>query len=82
MLLRSIRFVVGALASTFTCAQTPQLAVVPAAYAATDAISHLWVPGANADVRQQTLIGPMQLTGMVGRALTALELRRSAADDV
>lgn len=59
-----------------------QSTVVPAAYAGTDAISHLWLAGASADLRQQTLVGPSHLTALVGRTLTALELRRSAANEV
>lgn len=61
-------------------AQT-QFTVVPAACAGADATSHLWIAGASADLRQQTLIGPSHLTTLVGRTLLALELRRSAANE-
>lgn len=56
--------------------------VIPAAYATSDAVSYLWIPGASRDVRQQTLIGASHLTSLVGRALTALELRRTAANEI
>ncbi|MFY9345086.1 MAG: hypothetical protein WAT39_21525 [Planctomycetota bacterium] len=62
-------------------AQSPQTTVVPASYATTDAVSHLWVAGASRDVRQQTLVGPSHLGALVGRTLTAIELRRSATNE-
>lgn len=68
--------------SSFAVAQVPQLTVVPAAYATTDAVSYLWIPGASRDVRQQTLVGSSHLVPMLGRTLTAIELRRSAANEV
>ncbi len=52
---------------------------VPAAYATTDANSLLWVAGTGSDVRQQTLIGASHLTGLLGRELLALEIRRTAS---
>lgn len=58
-----------------------QLDVVPAAYATQDANSYLWVAGASRDVRQQTLVGPSHLAAMLGRSLTALELRRTTANE-
>lgn len=62
-------------------AQTPQHAVVPAAYTNTDAISYGWIAGASRDVRQQTLVGPSHLQTLIGRELLALELRRTAANE-
>ncbi len=59
--------------------QTPSTLVVPAAHAMTDGASFVWVPGACDDVRQQTLIGAAHLTPMVGSAISAMELRRTAA---
>lgn len=66
-------------APRFLLAQAPQHVVAPAAYAATDAISVLWIPGSLDESRQQTLVGASHLTTCVGRALVALELRRSAS---
>ncbi|MFK7742305.1 MAG: hypothetical protein AB8H80_18470 [Planctomycetota bacterium] len=54
--------------------------VVPANYASADAGSFNWVAGASQDVRQQTLIGASHLGNLVGKAVTALELRRSSKD--
>ncbi|HEX5050330.1 MAG TPA: hypothetical protein VFZ65_01030 [Planctomycetota bacterium] len=62
-------------------AQVPQTLVVPAAYSTQDAVSSLWIAGGSAEVRQQTLVGASHLGALVGRSLTALELRRSAADE-
>ena len=56
--------------------------VVPAAYTNTDAISYEWIAGASRDLRQQTLIGQNHLQALVGHTLTALELRRTSADEV
>lgn len=63
-------------------AQSPQHLVVPAAYATNDAVSYQWIAGASRDVRQQTLIAPAHLTSMVGSTIEAIELRRSAANEV
>lgn len=52
--------------------------VVPAAYANTDALSYEWLAGATRLHRQQTLVGASHLTAMVGRSITAIELRRTA----
>jgi hypothetical protein len=72
---------VAALTATLA-AQTPQYQVVPAAYTTTDAISYEWIAGASRDLRQQTLIGASHLQGMVGHPIRAIELRRSAANEV
>lgn len=72
----------AAVLSATASAQSPQHTVVPAAYAATDAISYLWIPGASRDVHQQTLVGPSHMAPMIGRSLTAIELRRSAANEI
>jgi hypothetical protein len=63
-------------------AQSPQFQVVPAAYTNSDAVSYEWIAGASRELRQQTLIGASHLSGMVGRELRALELRRTAVDEV
>lgn len=62
--------------------QAPQHLVVPATYATTDAVSYNWLAGASRDLRQQTLVGPSHLQALVGHELLALELRRSAANEV
>lgn len=58
-----------------------QFQVVPAAYTSQDAVSMLWIPGASRDVRHQTLIGQSHLQNLLGRTITALQLRRSVADE-
>ncbi|MCK5943480.1 MAG: hypothetical protein KAI24_15975 [Planctomycetes bacterium] len=58
-----------------------QLTVVPAAYANTDAVRHLLIPGISGDGRLQTLVGPSHLGALLGRAITAIELRRTVADE-
>lgn len=63
-------------------AQTPQLQVVPAAFTNTDAVSYEWIAGASRELRQQTLIGASHLQGVVGTDILAIELRRSAANEV
>ncbi|MEO6593662.1 MAG: hypothetical protein ABIP94_02790 [Planctomycetota bacterium] len=61
-------------------AQSPSYLVVPSAYATNDAISYERIAGASRELRQQTLIGASHLTSLVGRTLTAIELRRTAAN--
>lgn len=63
-------------------AQAPQHLVVPAAFATTDAVSYNWLAGASSDLRQQTIVGASHLQALLGRELRALELRRSAANEV
>lgn len=62
--------------------QSTQFHVVPATYASTDAVSYEWIAGANADLRQQTLIGASHLTGLVNHPIHAIELRRTAANEI
>jgi hypothetical protein len=62
-------------------AQGPQYLVVPTPYVSNDAVSYEWIAGASRDLRQQTLIGASHLTALVGKSLTAIELRRTAADE-
>lgn len=57
-----------------------QYTVVPAALGPNHVASYLWLPGASQDVRQQTLIGQSRLTAVLGRSITALELRRCVAN--
>jgi hypothetical protein len=79
---RSLGLVASSFVLPVAAAQSPQHTVVPAAYASTDAISYLWVPGASRDVRQQSLVGAGHLAPLLGRSITAIELRRSAAAEV
>jgi hypothetical protein len=82
MLIRNCLLVGGALSCALPALRAQsQQTVIPAAYASTDAIGYLWLPGASRDVRQQTLVGSSHLTALVGRTLTAIELRRSAANE-
>lgn len=67
-----------AIAST-TAAQ--QHVVVPATRTATNAPAYNWIAGASRDVRQQTLIGASHLTALLGRSISAIELRRHSADE-
>jgi hypothetical protein len=67
--------------ASFLLAQS-QYQVIPAAYTNPDANSYLWVAGASQDVRQQTLIGASHLQPLLGKQLTGLELRRTAANEV
>lgn len=79
----SLRFLLPATATaTALFAQAPQYDVIPVAATATDLISYEWIAGASRPLRQQTLVGANHLTGLVGRTLTALELRRNAANEV
>jgi hypothetical protein len=80
MLEKSFVFLVGSAIPTFAFAQSV-LTVIPAAHATSDANSHLWLPGASDHVRQQTLVGESHLVQLVGRSLTALEFRRTAANE-
>lgn len=73
------RIVVGCCLSGFAAAQSVQHHVVPASAAAVDADSFGWLAGASSPLRQQHLVAPQHLTGLVGRTLTALEFRRTAA---
>lgn len=73
------RIVVGCCLAGFAAAQSVQHHVVPASAAAVDADSFGWLAGASTPLRQQHLVGPQHLTALVGRALTALEFRRTAA---
>ena len=74
-----VPLVVFAVCAATACAQT--FTVVPAAHAAADANSHLWLAGAVAPLRQQTIVGASHLQALVGRTLTALEVRRTAANE-
>lgn len=80
--LRCVAVLPAAISAAALVAQGPQYLVAPAAYAATDAISYEWLAGASRDLRQQTLIGASHLAPLIGQPLTAIELRRSAANEV
>jgi len=79
---RCLTVPLAAIVAAGAAAQAPLHLVVPAAYTNTDAISFQWIAGASRDVRQQTLIAPSHLTALVGRTLWAIELRRTAANEV
>ena len=61
-------------------ASAPAYVSAPATQATTDAARHLWLAGAGDDMRQQVLVGASHLSAVVGRHLTAIELRRDAND--
>ena len=52
--------------------------VIPSAYASMDANALASIPGANLELREQTIIGAAHLTQLVGKQLTAIEFRRDA----
>ncbi|MFN3242120.1 MAG: hypothetical protein ACE37K_11455 [Planctomycetota bacterium] len=56
--------------------------VVPSAFATTDAPRFCALPGAADPFRHQILVGPSHLSPMVGKAITAIEFRRSADSDM
>ena len=58
-----------------------QYHVVPSAYATSDAVSFNSVAGACCAGRQQTLIEASHLTALVGRTITAIEFRRTSANE-
>ncbi|MGC6488512.1 MAG: hypothetical protein ACON4Z_12775 [Planctomycetota bacterium] len=70
-----------AIASFSTAALAQAVVTAPAAHATSDAVRHLWLAGAGADMRQQVLIGASHLGALVGEQLTAIELRRDANGD-
>jgi hypothetical protein len=80
--IRCVTVPFAAICAAGLVAQTPQYQVVPAAYTTNDAVSYQWIAGASRDVRQQTLVDASHLSNLVGHALTAIELRRTAANEV
>jgi hypothetical protein len=74
--------IAAALLAAAAVAQVPQHVVVPGVYTANDAVAFVWLPGASQPVRQQTLVGTSHLQPLLGRVLTALEFRRTAANEV
>lgn len=81
-MLRRAAPVFPALLAGIAAAQIPQYLVAPAAYTTTDAVAYEWLAGASRELRQQTLVGASHLTALVGHPLTAIELRRTAANEV
>lgn len=79
--MQPIRLVVFACLAAAAAAQSVQHHVVPAGATSVDANSFGWLAGASAPLRQQHLIAAHHLTGLVGRTLTALEFRRTAANE-
>lgn len=77
---RSSILVAAAIAAVVP-AQSPLHVVVPASAATADANSFEWLAGASSPLRQQNLIAASHLTALVGRTLTALEFRRTAANE-
>ncbi len=69
-------FFIGALA-----AQAPISFVVPAGFATQDAPSQAWIPGAQKNLRQQTLVGSNHLGAALNHSISAIEFRRSAVDE-
>lgn len=66
-----------------TAAMTQSLHLVaPATYATTDANRFCALPGAVDPFRHQTLIGASHLSSMAGNYLSAIEFRRSAANEI
>jgi hypothetical protein len=51
-------------------------------YTNNDAVSYQWIAGASRSLRQQTLVGPTHLQGLVNHDLTAIEFRRTDANEV
>lgn len=76
-----VRLLSAALAATSIASQQPLFLTAPPGFGNIDAPSYLWLPGASREVRQQTLIGAARLVPIMGRTITALELRRTAADE-
>ena len=69
------------LTTTLLLAQGTQVQVVPAAFTVQDAVRQCGVPGVSDDGRSLTLVGQGHLASLIGRTITALEFRRSAADE-
>lgn len=63
-------------------AQTPQHQVVPTTFTNNDAISYEWIAGASRPLRQQTLVGQSHLQQQINHDIWAIELRRTAVDEV
>jgi hypothetical protein len=63
-------------------AQVPTFQVAPASAAVNDENSYVWLAGASQPLRQQDLIGQSHLTAMIGRSITAIEMRRTAAAEI
>lgn len=55
--------------------------VVPPQFATNDAVHQTGVPGV-VDQRTQILVGPSHLASMIGQDIQAIELRRSAANEI
>jgi hypothetical protein len=71
--------------SSFLLAQAappPQHVVAPATYATTDAVAYEWIAGASRNLRQQTLVGVSHLQSLVNHDITAIEFRRTDANEV
>ena len=75
------RFVGAAIVVMSPMLAAQQHLVVPSAYAASDAVSFNSVAGLCCDGRQQTLIEASHLTALVGRTITAIEFRRTSANE-
>ncbi|MFT6082273.1 MAG: hypothetical protein ACJAQZ_004352 [Planctomycetota bacterium] len=58
-----------------------QYSVVPSNRTTTSAPAYGWIAGASRDVRQQTLIGASHLTALVGKSISAIQLRRHSANE-
>jgi hypothetical protein len=69
------------LCSAINLVSAQQYSVVPANRTSTNAPAYGWIAGASRDVRQQTLIGASHLTALVGKSISAIELRRHSANE-
>ncbi|MCR9244616.1 MAG: hypothetical protein NXI31_06260 [bacterium] len=56
--------------------------VAPWAHTNTNALSYEWIAGASRPLRQQTLVGASHLLSVVGKNIEAIELRRTAANEI
>ena len=55
---------------------------MPVAFTNVDAVSYEWIAGASRNLRQQTLVGASHLQGLLSHDLTAIEFRRTDANEV
>jgi len=76
----SSAFTISLLALT-TALVAQSYVVAPAAATNDDLLSYEWVAGASQPLRQQILVGQSHLLAMLGRPITAIELRRTAAPE-
>lgn len=66
-----------AMSLAITSVAAQQFTVVPAIRTNSEATAFGWIPGASRGLRQQTLIGSSHLTSLIGKTITAIQLRRN-----